>query len=214
MTLATALLYDKNAAEDVVQDVFVTLIKSPAKFRLTRSLKGYLIACVANSARNRNKAGRRHPTLELDEVAPAVSASESPDLSAIFGEQLHQLARALVQLPYQQRETVLLHLYSDMKFKAIAKLQGESGDLGEAVRHYEKSLKLRPNSAEIHNNFANVLSELGRADDAVIHYKRALELKSNFAVAHYNLATLLAKQEDLEGAIQGYRQAVKIKPDY
>ncbi|MHC4156568.1 MAG: RNA polymerase sigma factor, partial [Planctomycetota bacterium] len=36
MTLATALLYDRNAAEDVVQDVFVTLIKSPAKFRLTR----------------------------------------------------------------------------------------------------------------------------------------------------------------------------------
>lgn len=126
MTLATALLHDKNAAEDVVQDVFVTLIKSAARFRLTRSLKGYLIACVANSARNRNKAGQRHPALGLDEAGPAVSASESPDLSAIFGEQLHQLARALAQLPYQQRETVLLHLYSDMKFKAIAELQGES----------------------------------------------------------------------------------------
>ncbi|HUW19350.1 MAG TPA: sigma factor [Sedimentisphaerales bacterium] len=31
MTLATALLYDKNAAEDVVQDVFVSLIKSAAR---------------------------------------------------------------------------------------------------------------------------------------------------------------------------------------
>jgi RNA polymerase sigma-70 factor (ECF subfamily) len=126
MTLATALLYDKNAAEDVVQDVFVTVIKSPARFRLTRSLKGYLAACVANNARNRNKARQRHKSLELDEAAPAVSASEDPDLSAIFGEQLHQLAGALAQLPYQQRETVLLHVYSDMKFKAIAKLQGES----------------------------------------------------------------------------------------
>ncbi len=95
-----------------------------------------------------------------------------------------------------------------------ANLLHESGKLDEAVRHYEKSLKLRPNSAEIHNNFANVLSELGRADDAVIHYKRALELKSNFAVAHYNLAGLLAKQADLEGAIKDYQQAVKIKPDY
>jgi RNA polymerase sigma-70 factor (ECF subfamily) len=126
MTLAIALLHDKNAAEDVVQDVFVTLIKSAERFRLTRSLKGYLIACVANSARNRNKARQRHRTLGLDEAGPAVSESESPDFSATFGEQLHQLALALAQLPYQQRETVLLHLYSDMKFKAIAKLRGES----------------------------------------------------------------------------------------
>jgi RNA polymerase sigma-70 factor (ECF subfamily) len=126
MTLATALLHDKNAAEDVVQDVFVTLIKSAERFRLTRSLKGYLIACVANGARNRNKAGQRRPTLALDEAAPAVSASESPDLAAIFGEESHRLARALAQLPYQQREAVLLHVYSGMKFKAIAKLCGES----------------------------------------------------------------------------------------
>ncbi len=126
MTLATALLYDKNAAEDVVQDVFVTLIKSAARFRLTHSLKGYLVACVANNARNRNKARHRHKAAGLDETEPMVSESERPPLSAMFDEQLHQLAGALAQLPYQQRETVLLHLYSDMKFKAIAKLQAES----------------------------------------------------------------------------------------
>jgi RNA polymerase sigma-70 factor (ECF subfamily) len=96
------------------------------RLRLTQSLKGYLVACVANNARNRNKARQRHKSFGLDEAAPAVSASESPDLAAIFGEQLHQLAGALAQLPYQQRETVLLHLYSGMKLKAIAKLQGES----------------------------------------------------------------------------------------
>ncbi|HUT28710.1 MAG TPA: RNA polymerase sigma factor [Sedimentisphaerales bacterium] len=126
MTLATALLYDKNAAEDVVQDVFVTLIKSAARFRLTHNLTGYLIACVVNGARNRNKAGQRHPTMGLDEAAPAVSTSDSPDSAAIFGEDSHRLAQALAQLPYNQREAVLLHVYSGMKFKVIAKLCGES----------------------------------------------------------------------------------------
>jgi DNA-directed RNA polymerase specialized sigma24 family protein len=59
VTLASALLSNKSDAEDVVHDVFVTLLRSAWKFRLTGSLKGFLATCVANRARNRNKAGRR-----------------------------------------------------------------------------------------------------------------------------------------------------------
>ena len=58
VTLATALLADKAEAEDVVHDVFVGFLRSAGKFRLTGSLKGFLATCVANRARNRNKAGR------------------------------------------------------------------------------------------------------------------------------------------------------------
>ena len=37
LTLAAALLNDRSTAEDVVQDVFVTLVKSPPKLRLAGS---------------------------------------------------------------------------------------------------------------------------------------------------------------------------------
>ena len=126
MTLATALLYDRNAAEDVVQDVFASFIESAEKFRLTGSLKGYLAVCVANNARNRNKAGQRHHSVGLDEVGAIVSDSERPDFSVMLSEELQRLTWALVQLPFQQREILLLHVYSGMKFKEIAKLSGES----------------------------------------------------------------------------------------
>jgi len=125
MTLATALLYDRDAAEDVVQDVFTSFIEFAGRFKLTGSLKGYLAVCVANNARNRNKARRRHQSIGLDEVETIALDSKSPDFAAIFGEELQRLAWALAQLPYQQRETLLLHVYSGMKFKAIAKLSGE-----------------------------------------------------------------------------------------
>ncbi len=126
MTLATALLYDRDAAEDVVQDVFASFIESAERFRLTGSLKGYLAVCVANNARNRNKARQRHHSIRLDEVEPIVSDSERPDLSVVFDEELQRLTWALAQLPYQQREILLLHVYSGMKFREIAKLGGES----------------------------------------------------------------------------------------
>ena len=126
MTLATALLYDRGPAEDVVHDVFVTFIRSCGKQRLTRSLKGYLVTCVVNDVRNKNKAGQRHKSASLEQVAPITSDSNRPDASAVFGERSQRLAWALQQLPFGQREVLLLHLYSGLKFRAIAELEGES----------------------------------------------------------------------------------------
>jgi len=136
VTLAAALLVDVSSAEDAVHDVFVSFIKSAEKFRLTGSLKGYLATCVANNARNTNKAGQRHGSIGLDEAAPIVSDSNRPEFSVIFGEELRQLSWALAQLPYQQREVLILHVYSGMKFKAIAGQQGVSINTAQGRYRY------------------------------------------------------------------------------
>jgi RNA polymerase sigma factor (sigma-70 family) len=126
VTLAAALLADVASAEDVVHDVFVRFIKSSEGFRLTGSLKGYLATCVANDARNRNKARHKQASYGLGKTDVISSNSNSPDAAAIFGEELRQLGSALAQLPYEQREVLILHIYSGLKFKAIAKSQGIS----------------------------------------------------------------------------------------
>ena len=123
VTLAAALLIDVNSAEDVVHDVFVSFIESAYKFRLTGSLKGYLATCVANNARNRIKANQRRFGITIEDANPTAADSNSPVQSAIFGEELRQLIQALEQLPYDQREILILHLYGGMKFKAIARQQ-------------------------------------------------------------------------------------------
>jgi hypothetical protein len=56
LRLAGSLLNDRTAAQDVVQDAFVRFAGVARTFRLTGSLKGYLATCVANRARNLNKA--------------------------------------------------------------------------------------------------------------------------------------------------------------
>lgn len=126
VTLAAALLTDVSSAEDVVHDVFVSFIKSSQKFRLTGTLKGYLATCVANSARNKNKARQKHLSYGLDEADRVSSNSNGPDAAAIFGEELRQLGLALAQIPYEQREVLILHLYSEMRFGVIARQQGVS----------------------------------------------------------------------------------------
>jgi len=126
VTLAAALLTDMAAAEDVVHEVFIGFISSADKFRLTGSLKGYLSTCVANSARNQNKSGyvRRH--VDLEDIDLPASETNNPAAKAMFGEEFGRLTWALEQLPYEQREVLVLRAYSNMKFTTIAAQQNVS----------------------------------------------------------------------------------------
>jgi RNA polymerase sigma-70 factor, ECF subfamily len=126
VTLATALLADKAEAEDVVHDVFVGFLKSAGKFRLTGSLKGFLATCVANRARNWNKVGRRRVAAEGESFETVAPEEERPDWTAVFEDELQQVARAMADLPYEQREVVILHLRGGLTFCAIADMQGVS----------------------------------------------------------------------------------------
>jgi len=47
LLLGMALLNDRTVAEDVVHDVFVSFVQGLDRFRLTGSLKGFLLTCVA-----------------------------------------------------------------------------------------------------------------------------------------------------------------------
>jgi RNA polymerase sigma-70 factor (ECF subfamily) len=126
VTLAAALLTDRAAAEDVVHDVFIGFIQTAGKFRLTGSLKGYLSTCVANAARNRNKAHDRRRYADLDGIAPPLARNSDPEAGAILADDSGRVVRALAQLPYEQREVLVLRAYSDMKFAAIAAQQNTS----------------------------------------------------------------------------------------
>ena len=124
--MAAALLNDTDGVEDVVHDVFASFAQTVGKFRLSGSLKGYLSICVANCARDRNRARQRQRTVSLDDAEPIRPAKDRPDDSAARGELSEQLGFAMAQLPYEQREVIVLHLQSRMKFRQIARSQDVS----------------------------------------------------------------------------------------
>ncbi len=124
MRLALSLLSESDAAEDVVHDVFASFIRNAGQFRLTGSLKGYLATCVANRARNANRAYRRQHASGPDEVPLVASNSDRPDRWIISSDELTRLNKALAKLPFDQRETVILRAQLGMKFGQIAKSQG------------------------------------------------------------------------------------------
>lgn len=135
LVLAMALLNDKSTAEDVLHDVFLSFVQSLEKFRLTGTLRGYLLTCVANRARNINKA-KHHQRIGLETVDSLGADSNEPTNSIICNEQLNQLSSAMTQLRYDQREVILLHHQAEMTFKAIAKSIGISTNTAKSRYRY------------------------------------------------------------------------------
>jgi RNA polymerase sigma-70 factor (ECF subfamily) len=125
LALAIALSNDRAAAEDVLHDVFVSFAQYSVKLELQTNLKSYLLSCVANRVRKLHSIKSR----QKEQISNAENLEydcNEPVKLAILTEQSKQVEEALSELPYQQREIIILHLYSKMKFKEIAQLQGES----------------------------------------------------------------------------------------
>lgn len=127
LILALALLNDKAAAEDIVHDVFVAFAEGLPGFHLTGRLRAYLMTCVANRARNHNKAKRPGDTVAVGAPRDGAGGPE-PSERLVCSEQLGRLTEALDQLPYEQRETLMLHTYSGLSLRAIARAQGLSAN--------------------------------------------------------------------------------------
>lgn len=125
LTLATALLNDVSSAEDCLHDFFVSFAQSAESLRLDGSLKWYLATCVANRARDRIRAGKRQ-AVNLEHAEFVCSGAKAPESSAICNEELQLLNGALAEIPYEQREVIILHARGQMRFREIAKLQSVS----------------------------------------------------------------------------------------
>jgi RNA polymerase sigma-70 factor (ECF subfamily) len=121
-TLAANLLDDKAAVEDVVHDVFVSLLQVMDKLKLRSSLAGYLKTCVANRSRDYVRR-RKQQTAVINDAERVLPSDDGPVHLVIKTEALQKLGSAMDQIPYEQREAIVLRLHGQMKFRTIAELQ-------------------------------------------------------------------------------------------
>ncbi len=116
---------DEAVAQDAVHDVFVAFAGHARKLRLRSSLKGYLLSCVANRLRNLARQGALR-FVRIDGAEDFGSNQSGPDRLAMVAEEADRIEWAIQQLPCEQREVVVLHIHSGMKFREIAQVSGVS----------------------------------------------------------------------------------------
>lgn len=122
---AHAILADRAEAEDVVQEVFLRALARSRWWFGLRNPVGYLYRAARNEALSRLRKGgvRSRAATELSYAAellvPVESSLESADEAA-------RVNAALLELPVEQREVVVLKVYQNMTFKEIASVTGTS----------------------------------------------------------------------------------------
>ena len=112
---AVALVRNRDAAEDVLQESFLGLLKSRSHLASVRNIRSYLLRVVRNEVSHRR---RRH---EAD--ASVLELVEAP--RGLPAKEVLELNEALARLPEEQLTVVVLKVWRRMTFAEV----GEALDI-------------------------------------------------------------------------------------
>src|SRR6266576_872393 len=126
-SLAYRMTGKRNAAEDVVQEAFLSLWRSGARYDRTRgSVRAWVLGVVHNRAID---ALRRHVARDSRDVADEgiaerLPAPELTDVEAARREQSTAVRGALAALPQEQRQVIELAYFGGFSHSQIADMLG------------------------------------------------------------------------------------------
>ena len=113
-------------AEDAAQEGFVKAWYALARFRAGSPFRPWLLAIVANEARNRRRSGRRQDDLALRvaEDRPSGDAAPSPEAAALAGEQRKLLLDAVGRLGEHDRQVIACRYFLELSEAEMAAALG------------------------------------------------------------------------------------------
>ncbi|MCZ7569366.1 MAG: tetratricopeptide repeat protein [Ardenticatenaceae bacterium] len=89
----------------------------------------------------------------------------------------------------------------------------EENRLDEALRAFERTVKLDPSHVEAHNYLGSVYFLQGRTDEAVRAFNQALELDPDHAESYLNLGLVYQETNQPAQAIQMFERYLELEPD-
>jgi RNA polymerase sigma factor (sigma-70 family) len=130
--VAAAILEDRDAGRDAVQEAFAAAVRRRRSFRADGSLDAWLWRTVVNMALTERR--RRKPRDEWHEGSSAATANGS--------DAEDDVRAAIDRLPRRQRLVVFLRYYADLDYAAIAEtLSIAPGTVAAALHDAHKSVR-------------------------------------------------------------------------
>src|SRR5208282_3726157 len=117
-------------AEEIVQDVFMTLIRAPKKYSPERGTVGALLLGIARNRvlKHLERTPREVPLEEKNEdgtgAGIVLQDSFTPAMWAEKRERMHQVRAAVLDLPTEFREAVVMCELEEMSYEEAAQMTG------------------------------------------------------------------------------------------
>lgn len=134
---ANGYLFDKDASEDITQEVFIYIWEHANKININSSLKAYLYAMVRNKCLNYLKSIKITDNLALLEfninaiTEHVFDSSSEEDKKIVY----HQILKIVDTLPERMQQIVRLKFLHNYKYSEIA------NELGISINTVKTQLK-------------------------------------------------------------------------
>jgi RNA polymerase sigma-70 factor (ECF subfamily) len=140
---ARMLLHSEADAQEVLQEVFVALVREPEPLRRARSVVAWLYRATTNCCLNQLRNRRTGARLIEARVAPAVA-----HVAGAAAEALVEVRSLLAQMPADVAAAVVYHHLDGMTHAEIAELLGCSRrQVGYLLERAQSSLERAEKSA-------------------------------------------------------------------
>ena len=121
-SVALRVLADTSAAEDILQEVFIQLWRSPAAFDSSRGNLGAWLAVIARNRAIDNLRKRRSET-DIEEVVVSIERDLAGDAERTRA--MEKVRRALGAMPPAQRSALEMAYFEGLTHTEIASKTGE-----------------------------------------------------------------------------------------
>lgn len=133
--LVRRLLGWPEDVEDVVQEVFMTVLARIGRFRVQSSLSTWITSIAINRCRSlRRRMGVRWRAMKQLRTT-RLAAVAGADAAAIAEERRQRVRAAVGSLPAADRELIVLHHLEEMSVDAVAQVLGIRRNAAEVRLH-------------------------------------------------------------------------------
>ena len=142
---ANMFLKDLDAAEEIVQDLFVKFWENKDSIKITSSVKSYLFSSVRNSCFNFIKHLKIEERYKEHNEEERESGSITVDDEFEGSELEKQIRKAIDQLPPERKKVFIMSRFDGLKYREIAEKSGISiktveNQMGKAIKFLKQEL--------------------------------------------------------------------------
>jgi len=146
------IVKDQKIAEDLLQDVFMKVVKTlnSDKYNEEGKFQPWVMRIAHNLAIDYFRKAKRYPTIMMEDGSNIFNslqfAEESVEDRQVREENIEMVKRLIEELPETQKEVLIMRHYLDMSFQEIADKTNVSintalGRMRYALIHLRKKMK-------------------------------------------------------------------------
>ena len=146
------IVKDQKIAEDLLQDVFVKVVKTlnSDKYNEEGKFQPWVMRIAHNLAIDHFRKAKRYPTIQMEDGSNIFNslrfAEENVEDRQVREENIVLVKRLIEELPEAQKQVLIMRHYLDLSFQEIADQTGVSintalGRMRYALIHLRKKMK-------------------------------------------------------------------------